>query len=199
MSEREQNNKNSGDNWYLMMSATKQYYQLGLSQDVIAKNLYVSKSTVSRLIKKAIDMGYIEFQINDFGETDEALQHEFMETFDIRCIILPTYVDSVTVRLNDVCAFAAKEIFPNVQDNEIICVPWGKTIEYLAANINEPLERKNIKICMLNGFVTGSIRSMKAIHIVEKLSKMLNASGYLLPCPLLVESAGKHISTGSQY
>ena len=41
---------------------------------------------------------------------------------------------------------------------------------------------------MINGFVNGSIRSMKAIHIIEKLSKMLNATGYVLPCPLLVQS-----------
>lgn len=180
--------KNGNENWSLMMSAAKQYYQLGLPQDVIAKNLFISKSTVSRLIKKSVEMGYIEFHINDFGETDEALEQEFMQTFGIKCVILPTYVDSGMVRLNDVCAFAAKEIFSNVEDDEIIGVPWGRTIEYLAANIKEPIERSNIKICMLNGFVNGSIRSMKAIHIIEKLSDMLNATGYVLPCPLLVET-----------
>ena len=180
--------KSGNENWVLMMSAAKQYYQLGLPQDVIAKRLYISKSTVSRLIKKAVEMGYIEFRINDFGETDEALEDEFFQTFGIKCVILPTYVDSNMVRLNDVCAFAAKEIFSHVEDNEIIGVPWGKTIEYLAANLNEPLERENVKICMINGFVNGSIHSMKAIHIIEKLSKMLNATGYVLPCPLLVES-----------
>lgn len=180
--------KNGTENWVLMMSAAKQYYQLGLPQDVIAKRLYISKSTVSRLIKKAVEMGYIEFRINDFGETDEALEDEFLQTFGVKCVILPTYVDSNMVRLNDVCAFAAKEIFSHVEDNEIIGVPWGKTIEYLAANLNEPLERENVKICMINGFVNGSIRSMKAIHIIEKLSKMLNATGYVLPCPLLVQS-----------
>lgn len=180
--------KGGNENWVLMMSAAKQYYQLGLPQDVIAKNLFISKSTVSRLIKKSVEMGYIQFRINDLGETDEMLADEFMQTFGIKCVILPTYVDSDMVRLNDVCALAAKEIFSNIEDNEIIGLPWGRTIEYLAANINEPIDRSNIKICMLNGFVNGSIRSMKAIHIVEKLSAMLNATGYVLPCPLLVET-----------
>ena len=44
----------NNENWALMMKASKQYYQLGLSQDEIAKNLYISKSTVSRLIKKSV-------------------------------------------------------------------------------------------------------------------------------------------------
>ena len=121
--------KNGNENWSLMMSAAKQYYQLGLPQDVIAKNLFISKSTVSRLIKKSVEMGYIEFHINDFGETDEALEQEFMQTFGIKCVILPTYVDSGMVRLNDVCAFAAKEIFSNVEDDEIIARSLKKHLE----------------------------------------------------------------------
>lgn len=177
------------DNWALMMSAAKQYYQLGLTQDVIAKNLFISKSTVSRLVKKSVEMGYIEFKVNSFGEIDEMLQLELMDAFGIESFVLPTYVDSYEVRLNDVCAFAAKDIFSQVEDGEVIGVPWGRTIEYLAANINEPDNRyTDLTICMLNGFVNGSIRSMRAIHIIERLSTMLNAAGYVMPCPLLVET-----------
>ena len=48
----------------LMISAAKQYYQLGVSQEEIARRAYVSKSTISRLIRKAVDLGYVEFKIN---------------------------------------------------------------------------------------------------------------------------------------
>ena len=180
----------SNENWSLMMKASKQYYQLGLSQDEIAKNLYISKSTVSRLIKKSVELGYVEFKIHSFGEADEDLQRELEENFGIPCTVLPTLINSYSVRLNDVCAYAAKEVFDEIEDGETIAFPWGRTIEYLAANINEPIERyKDLKICMLNGFLNGSIHSMRAIHIVEKLSTMLNATGYVMPCPLLVQSA----------
>ena len=69
-------------------------------------------------------------------------------------------------------------MFDGIEDGETIAFPWGKTIEYLAANVTEPIERfKELKICMLNGFLNGSIHAMRAIHIVEKLSTMLNAKG----------------------
>lgn len=179
----------NNENWSLMMSAAKQYYQLGLSQYVIAKNLFISKSTVSRLIKKAVELGYIEFTINDFGEVDEMLQLEFMETFGISTVVVPTLIDSDMVRLNDVCAIAANDIFSSVEDGQVLGIPWGRTMEYLAANIKEPIkEHTNVKVCMINGFVNGSIHSMRAIHIIEKLSTMLNATGYVIPCPLLVDS-----------
>lgn len=177
------------ENWSLMMSAAKQYYQLGMSQDSIAKNLYISKSTVSRLIKKAVELGYIEFRINGFSETDEMLEHEFTESFGVESHVLPTLIEDDGVRLNDVCAFAANNIFSHLSNGEIIGVPWGRTIEYLAANMREPIvQYSDIKVCMLNGFVNGSIRSMKAIHIIEKMSDMLNAKGYVMPCPVLLSS-----------
>ncbi len=180
----------NNENWEMMMKACKQYYQLGLSQDEIAKNLYMSKSTVSRLIKKSVELGYVEFKIHSFGEIDEGLQRELEDCFGIRCTVLPTLIDAYSVRLNDICAYAAKEVFDDIEDNEIIAFPWGRTIEYLAANIQEPIERfKGLKICMLNGLLNGSIHAMGAIHIVEKLSTMLNARGYVMPCPLLVQSA----------
>ena len=180
----------NNENWALMMKASKQYYQLGLSQDEIAKNLYISKSTVSRLIKKSVELGYVEFKIHSFGETDEALQRELEDEFGVRCVVLPTLIDAYSVRLNDICAYAAGEVFDGIEDGETIAFPWGKTIEYLAANVTEPIERfKDLKICMLNGFLNGSIHAMRAIHIVEKLSTMLNAKGYVMPCPLLVQSA----------
>lgn len=177
------------ENWSLMMSAAKQYYQLGMSQDSIAKNLYISKSTVSRLIKRAVELGYIEFRINGFSETDEMLEHEFNEIFGIESHVLPTLIEEDAVRLNDVCAFASNYIFSHLANGGIIGVPWGRTMEYLAANIREPINQySDIKVCMLNGFVNGSIHSMKAIHIIEKMSDMLNAKGYVMPCPLLVSS-----------
>ena len=45
----------------LMISAAKQYYQLGISQEEIARKAYVSKSTVSRLIRKAVDLGSVSY------------------------------------------------------------------------------------------------------------------------------------------
>ena len=68
----EQNTSNNSS-WFIMMSAVKQYYQLGFSQEQIARNLFISKSTVSRLIKKAVDLGYVEIKVKSFGEFDELL------------------------------------------------------------------------------------------------------------------------------
>ena len=79
----EQNNSNNSS-WFIMMSAVKQYYQLGFSQEQIARNLFISKSTVSRLIKKAVDLGYVEIKVKSFGEFDELLQESLEKKYNIK-------------------------------------------------------------------------------------------------------------------
>ena len=48
----------------LMIRAAKQYYELNLDQEQIAKNENVSKSTISRMIRKAVDLGYVKIEVD---------------------------------------------------------------------------------------------------------------------------------------
>ena len=177
----------------LMISAAKQYYQLGISQEEIARKAYVSKSTVSRLIRKAVDLGYVEFKINYSGEAVIHLQQELFDFFGIPCTVLPSFVDDYLPRLDDVCAYAARDIPAYIEDGETIGVTWGRTTEYLAKNMIPPSqEKRNVKICMLSGFVTGTIASMKATHIIEKFADIFSAQGFVMPAPLLVDT--EHIA-----
>lgn len=173
----------------LMISVIKQYYELGMSQEEIARLEFISKSTVSRLIKKAAEEGYVEIKINYAGKSVQMLQQKFLEEFGVTCIILPCFIDEYLIRLNDVCTFAAKELADIIGENEIIGVTWGRTTEYLAKNLVPPQdEKKGIKVCMLSGFVSGSVTSMKATHIIEKFTEVYSAKGYVMPAPLLVDS-----------
>ncbi len=173
----------------LMMSAAKQYYQLGISQDEIAKKAFVSKSTISRLIKRAVELGYVEFKIYDAGETVSLLQQEMFDEFGVSCIVLPSYVDEYLVQLNDVCAYAAAELANFIDEDEVVGVTWGLTTEYLAKNLKiTGKEKRNVKICMLAGFVTGTIASMKSTHIIEKFAEVFSAEGFVMPAPLLVDN-----------
>ena len=159
----------------LMISAAKQYYQLGISQEEIARKAYVSKSTVSRLIRKAVDLGYVEFKINYSGEAVTHLQQELFDLSGIPCTVLPAFVDDYLPRLDDVCAYAAHDIPTLIEDDEIVGVTWGRTTEYLAKNlVPPPQEKHGVKVCMLSGFVTGTIASMKATHIIEKFADIFS-------------------------
>lgn len=177
------------DEFKLMITVLKLYYELGLSQEEIAQREHISKSTVSRVIKRAVEQGYIEYKINYTGEPVQMLEQRLWDEFGVECIVLPSYVEEYLIRLNDVCNFAAKDIACMIEEDETIGVTWGRTTEYLAKNLVPPAKKlHHLKVCMLSGFVTGTIASMKASHIIERFAEVYSAKGYMMPAPLLADS-----------
>ena len=107
----------------LMISVVKKYYELGMNQEQIAKEEFISKSSVCRLIKKAVDNGYVKFQINYPVESVKTLENEFHRMFDLdKVFITPTYTEDADIRLKDTCKSVAGDICKIVKPDDIIGV-----------------------------------------------------------------------------
>lgn len=173
-----------------MISIAKQYYELGMSQEQIANHEYISKSSVSRLLKKAVANGYVVFQINHPIESVQILENEFYKYFDVeKVFITPAYVDDYEIRLRDTCKAVAIDLNKMVRDDEIISVSWGRTMEYLANLLTSPTQnKKNTKVVLLNGSVAENIVSARSSQIVEKFADVYLSQGFLLPAPVLVDT-----------
>lgn len=174
----------------LMMNVVKCYYELGMNQEQIAKKEFISKSTVCRLLKKAVSNGYVEFNIKYPIGSVHVLEDKFYEYFGVeRAFIVPVYTDDYSIRLKNVCEAASLEVAKLIHDDDIITVSWGTTMEQFANLFKAgSTPKKNVSVVLMNGSIAGNIVSTKSSQIVEKLSGELNASGYLLPAPLIVDT-----------
>ncbi len=118
------------------------------------------------------------------------LEDEFHKYFDIdKVFVVPTYTEDMAIRLKNVCEAAAVEVSKLIGDNDILSVTWGNTMEQFANSFHMGSNVKtNTKVVLMNGSIAGNIDSTKSSQIVERLSLELNAEGYLLPAPLIVDS-----------
>lgn len=173
----------------LMLTVIKYYYEMGMNQEEIAKKEFISKSSVSRLIKKAVDNGYITFQINYPVESVKILEEEFHKYFDVdKVFITPSYTEDYDIRLRYTCSSAAADLYKIIKDNEIVGVTWGNTMDQLASMLKPAANlKKNVKVVLMNGSIAGNISSTKSSQIVEKFAEVFNAEGFLLPAPLIVD------------
>lgn len=173
-----------------MIRITKQYYELGRTQDEIAQVEHISKSTVSRILKRAQDKGYITILINHPIESVQSLEQEFYDYFDIQKVfIAPSYVDNFQIRLTDTCRALAENLPKMLQDNEIISVSWGRMMEQLVSVLQPPAHPlKNIRVVQLSGSVAKNVISNLSSFIVEHFSATFGGTGYLLPAPALVDT-----------
>lgn len=176
----------------LMLSVVKKYYEQGMNQEAIAKEEFISKSSVCRLIKKAVASGYVRFQINYPVESIQPLEDKIKAHFRIdKVFITPSYTDDPAIRMRDTCRGAANDLCELVQPDDIISVSWGRTLDVLSHLLSEELSagRKCSKVVMMNGSMANDVGSNKASRIIELLADFFAADGYLLPAPLIVDSA----------
>lgn len=177
----------------LMLSVVKKYYELGMKQEQIAKEEFVSKSTVCRLIKKAEKSGYVTFKvtINYPQESLRNIEDKFYKYFDLdRVVITSTYTDDLEICLKDTCRLVTSDLIKIAQPDEAICIAWGNTIEKLAEVVSEETSgrKKCSKIVLMNGSTGGGISSLKSSKTIEQFANYFSAEGYMLPVPLIVES-----------
>ena len=85
----------------LAISAAKLYYQSGFSQAEIAKELQLSRPSVSRLLQYAKDMGFVRIEIFDPIEDQGQLAQKVAAAYGLRdvCIANAPIEDEEEVKL----------------------------------------------------------------------------------------------------
>ena len=173
---------------YQIMRIARKYYELNMGQSEIAKEEGISKSTVSRLLQKAMDLGYIKISVEYPLESCMDMATQMKEAFHLKDVfITPVLVDNETVILQDTCRALGDRLDTYVHDEDIICVSWGTTMNCLSGYIRS-LQARHVKIVKMNCGVSKFNIPTGAQKIVEELVTASKGDGYMFPVPAVVDS-----------
>ena len=173
---------------YQIIRVAKKYYELHMGQLEIAQEEGVSKSTISRMLQKAIDLGYVKVTIDAPVESVKEMEDQLKQTFHLKEVFVsPNLVDDEEISLRDTCRALSGKLDNYIEDNTVVAVSWGKTLNCLAGQI-QPLKAKDIKVVQLNGGVAKSASSTGASQIVDALTMAGHGIGYMFPVPAIVDS-----------
>lgn len=110
----------------LMASIAHLYYKKGLPQDKIAEKLYISRSTVSRLLQKALDQEIVEIHIKFPFERDTRVEKFLGDKYQLKkCHVLVTEPSSGFEQL---CHYAGSVVEGLISPNMIIGLSSGRTV-----------------------------------------------------------------------
>ena len=159
-----------------------------MGQLEIAQEEGVSKSTISRMLQKAVDLGYVKVTIDAPIESVKEMEDKLKNIFHLKEIFVsPNLVDDEEINLRDTCRALANNLDHYIEDHTVVAVSWGKTLNCLAKQI-QPLKAKDIKVVQLNGGVAKSASSTGASQIVDALTMAGHGIGYMFPVPAIVDS-----------
>lgn len=171
-----------------IIRVAKLYYELGWGQIDIAEKEGISKSTVSRMLQRAFDLGYVKVTIDYPIQAVDSLGQELKEKFGLKEVfVTPVVIEDETAIMNDTCKALAGHLENYLADDMTVGVSWGNTMTCLAQHL-QPLKIQNLQVVQLNGAVSYQMSSTGASKIVDTLARAGNGKGYILPVPVLVDS-----------
>lgn len=112
----------------LMVKVADMYYNRGLKQDEIAKELQISRSSISMILTEARENGIVEIRIKNPLVNDDELPQRFEAAFNIKkCFIIPTKIQDSEILTKLVGERMAHVFNEEVEDNNTVGIAWGRT------------------------------------------------------------------------
>lgn len=166
------------------LRAAQMYYMQDLTMDAIARDLAVSRSSVSRLLAHARDTGLVEIKVSSPLDHGSALEQQILERFGVTAYVVPMPETISDVdRLERVAMTAARLLGNWMDSNMSLGVAWGSTL----SAVSRHLIRKDVHnsvIVQMNG--AGNTRTTGidyASEILQRFGDAYSAQIQQFPVP----------------
>ncbi|WP_258137250.1 sugar-binding transcriptional regulator [Arthrobacter sp. MYb229] len=172
------------------LRAAQLYYLQDIKMEVIARELGVSRSTVSRLLAHAKRTGMVSVKINPSANMSALLGNQLTEQYGISVHLVPTdgSMDD-TELLQRVSAHAAYLLGTMVSSSMTVGVAWGQTMQAVSAALNSHPTHDSV-VVQLNGAanpVSSGVRY--ASEILTRFGQAFTARTEQFPVPAFFDKA----------
>ncbi len=172
----------------LLAEIASLYYEQDLTQAQIAEKVFVSRSRISRLLKKAKQEGLVDIQINFVGE--RSYEHE-------ACLVSKYGLKDARVYNNrnkteeqtlfGIGQFAADYLKDSVAEATRLGISWGKTV-YQTIEVLSVKEKKPIDIVQIIGSLSTTNKYYDSRECVRLAAMKFGGRAHFLNVPVYIEN-----------
>ena len=170
-----------------LVKIAKMYFLDELSQQEISNEVGLSRSNISKILKKCRDLKIVEIRVNDTSSLGVMFQKEIKEQFDIKnIIVIPTEkdIEKTKIQLGKAAANLLKSL---LKDGNKIGISWGSTL-YHAVDQFTPMNNLQIEVIQIVGGTGAFDLTTDGLELARSLANKLNAKCHVLQAPLIVQS-----------
>jgi deoxyribonucleoside regulator len=167
-----------------VLRAAQLYYQQDLTMEAIAREMRVSRSSVSRMLSEARETGIVEIRLHSPEEGGSRLQRALSDAYGIAVHVAPiTGPISDVDRLERVAMTAARLVTGFFDSNMTMGVAWGSTVAAISRHL-VPHETHGSVIVQMNG--AGNFRTTGieySTEILQRFGTAFSAEVQQFPVP----------------
>jgi deoxyribonucleoside regulator len=170
----------------LLAEVVTLYYNEGLDQRAIAERLELSRSTISRMISEARELGIVEIRINRLLPLNETLRRRTIDRFAIRDAVIlsaDNVYGDLTERIGTIAAQYVGRILPI---DGTLAISWGTSLAALVDALPDD-HSKNARIVQMIGAAGSRHPEIDGAELARRLGTKLGGSYVTLNVPLIVD------------
>lgn len=163
-------------------------YDQRMPQNEIARALDISESTVSRALKAAMDLGFVEIQISPTGLRDFALERRLAQAYGLDFAVVVQHRPGGG-GIGEVLGRAvARVVEDRVAAGSVVGVSDGDTVAAVAAATRRARTSDVDVVSLIGGVGAPQIPSHSS-EVCRTIASGLGARAWQLPVPAIVDSA----------
>ena len=168
--------------------ATWLYHHQKLTQQQVAEELGLSRPTVVRLLRQALEEGIVTISLRLDVLAQMELSARLAQRFGLKEVfVVPTSVEHTEADvLRAVGEMGALYLESNLQPNQVITLTWGRTLQQVARALNERPVKGAVIAQTLGGLNPG--HTINPYRVASLFGEKLHAPVYHLYVPMMVAS-----------
>jgi len=173
------------------VKVARMYYYQSMKTEVIAREMNMSRSTVSRLLSFARENGLVDIHVIDPNERPQQLARKFLSHYNIKNVhVVPVpEMAGEASWLDRVAHFTAIHLNTLFDSKMVLGIAWGTTLTAISKHLIKKMTY-NSHIIQLNG--AGNTRTTGIEYAGEIITRFANnycAHAHLFPVPTYFDYA----------
>lgn len=178
---------NSEKRKQLAINVAKMYYVNGDSQEHIAQVTGMSRSNISRILKKCITDGVVEIIVHDTISEHTKMARLIQLHFGLRDVIIVPSAPSQDRICRNIGERLSMYLMQVLKDGMTLGVARGRACYYTGRNLNNA-QHITVDVVQLQGAVSPLATMDESGGLISLFCAKLNGRGYVLNTPLMVKS-----------
>lgn len=174
----------------IIARVARMYYEWGMRQAEIAKQLGLSQATVSRLLDRSKKEGIIRISVNIPAGVYTELEETLVKKFSLRdAIVVDSLEDDELIIQREIGAAAAYYLESAIRPNEVIGISsWSATLLALVDALHSIPAKAGVKVVQILGGVGSPGADVHATRLTARLASLIGGQAVYLPAPGVVSS-----------
>lgn len=167
-----------------VLRAATMYYLQDMKMEAIARHLRTSRSTVSRLLKRARDTGLVEITLRAASTRAPGLGQSISAMFGVATFVVPVPDTTNDVdRLEQVALTSAKLLASWFDSDMVMGVAWGTTLAAVGRHLTHKPTRGS-SVVQLNGAANNRTSGVDySSNLISTFGAAFDAAMHYFPVP----------------